>query len=390
MRDVVVLGVGMTHFGKHPELGLKDLARAACWEAIKDAGVIPKDIEYGYVGNAIGGVITGQTMVAGEVVLREVGIVGIPIVNVEDACASGSVAVMEAYHAVQAGRCDIAIACGVEKMYAGDTMKTTTAVAGAGDVELELANGINFPTHWALRAKKRMEVVGTTLETLAMVSVKNHKNGAYNPRAQFQKPCTIEQVINARMIADPLTQLSCSGIGDGAAALILCSKEKALKYTNKFITVMGFGISTGTYDERRDITFNDIEQRCGQMLYNKAGIGPDDIDFAEVHDCFVIAEFMRVEGLGLYKYGEYDLALKTGECEIGGKRPINPSGGLLAKGHPIAATGVGQVCEVIWQLRGVCGQRQVEGARIGLAHCSGGGIAGDGAVSVASMYKKEY
>lgn len=390
MRDVVVLGVGMTHFGKHPELSLKDLGRAACWEAIKDAGISPKDVQYGFVGNTIGGVVTGQTMVVGQVILREAGIVGIPIINVENACASGSTAVMEAYHSIQDGRCDIAIACGVEKMYTGDTMKTITAVAGAGDVELELANGINFPAHWALRAKKRMELVGTTAETLALVAVKNHKNGSYNPRAQFQKETPLEKVLNSKMIADPLTQYMCSGIGDGASAVILCSKEKAAQYTNKFITCCGFGISTGTYDERRDITFNNIEERCGQMLYEKAAIGPEDISFAEVHDCFVIAEFMRVEGLGLYKYGEYDQALKTGECEIGGKRPINPSGGLLAKGHPIAATGVAQVCEVTWQLRGVCGQRQVEGARVGMAHCSGGGIAGDGAISMAIMFKKEY
>lgn len=390
MRDVVILGVGMTHFGKHPELSLKDLARAAAWDAIKDAGISPKDIEYGFAANAIGGVVTGQTMVVGEVVLREVGITGIPIINVENACASGSVAAMEAYYAIKDGRCDMAIALGVEKMYAGDTLLTTTAVAGAGDVELELANGINFPTHWALRAQKRMDLIGTTAEEYAMVSVKSHKNAQYNPRAQYQKPLTLEQVLNGRMIADPMTQFMCSGIGDGSAAIILCEKEKAKKYTSKMITLKGFGIATGEYDERRDITFNDIEKRCGEMLYENTGIGPKDIDFAEVHDCFSIAEFMRVEGLGLFEYGEYGHALRTGECEIGGRLPINPSGGLLSKGHPIAATGVAQMCEAVWQLRGECGQRQVEGARTALTHCSGGGIAGDGAVSVASMVQKDY
>ena len=265
-----------------------------------------------------------------------------------------------------------------------------TAVAGAGDVELELANGINFPTHWALRAQKRMELIGTTAEEYAMVSVKSHKNAQYNPRAQYQKPLTLEQVLNGRMIADPMTQFMCSGIGDGSAAIILCEKEKAKKYTSKMITLKGFGIATGEYDERRDITFNDIEKRCGEMLYENTGIGPKDIDFAEVHDCFSIAEFMRVEGLGLFEYGEYGHALRTGECEIGGRLPINPSGGLLSKGHPIAATGVAQMCEAVWQLRGECGQRQVEGARTALTHCSGGGIAGDGAVSVASMVQKDY
>ncbi|GHS97336.1 acetyl-CoA acetyltransferase [Synergistales bacterium] len=391
MREVVVLGVGMTKFAKHVNLGLKDLSRSACWDAFKDSGgVNPKDIELAYVANAIGGIITGQTLVGGQVFLREVGIHSIPIINVEDACASGSVAVMESYHAIRSGRCDIALALGVEKMYAGDTMLTTTALAGGGDVELELANGVNFPSHWALRAKKRMELFGTTREHFAMVSVKNHKNGCYNHRAQYQKECTIEQVINSRIIADPMTQLSCSPIGDGAAAVILCAKEKAGKYKSKHVSVAGFGISTGSYNERRDITFNEIEQRCGLDLYKNASIGPEDIDFAEVHDCFTIAEFMRVEGLGLYKHGEYDRALERGETEIGGKLPINPSGGLLAKGHPVAATGVAQICELVWQLRGEAGQRQVEGARIGMAHCSGGGIAGDGAVSVASILKKDY
>lgn len=390
MRDVVVLGVGMTKFAKHKDKSLKDLGRMASWDAIKDAGIDPKIIQMGYVANAAGGVITGQTMVAGQVMLREVGIVGIPIVNVENACASGSTALLEAYHAIQCGRCDIAIALGVEKLYANDTMVTTAALAGAGDVELEMSNGVNFPTHWALRAAKRMEICGTTREQFAIVSVKNHKNGCFNPRAQYQKECTVEEVLASKMIADPMTSLQCSPIGDGAAAAILCAKDVAKKYTTKFITIAGFGFATGRYDERRDITFNQIEQECGLDLYKNAGLGPEDLDFAEVHDCFTIAEFMRVEGLGLFKYGEYEKALMDGTVELGGKLPINPSGGLLAKGHPVSATGIAQICELTWQLRGEAGQRQVEGARIGLAHCSGGGIAGDGAVSIASIVKKDF
>jgi acetyl-CoA acetyltransferase len=220
----------------------------------------------GYVANAVGGVITGQTMVAGQVMLREVGIVGIPIINVENACASGSTALMEAYHAIRSGRCDIAIALGVEKLYANDTMVTTAALAGAGDVELEMSNGVNFPTHWALRAAKRMEVCGTTREQFAIVSVKNHKNGCFNP-APISEGMLGEEVLNSRMIADPMTSLQCSPIGDGAAAAILCAKDVAKKYTTKFITLAGFGFATGRYDERRDITFNQIEQECGLDLY---------------------------------------------------------------------------------------------------------------------------
>lgn len=390
MRDVVVLGAGMTKFGKFLDLGLKDLGRQACWDAIKDAGISPKDIQTGYVANAIGGVITGQTMVCGEVILREVGIVGIPIVNCENACSSGSTAFREAWMAIQAGYYDTAIVVGAEKEYAQDTQKTVEAIAGAGDVELELSVGVNFPAHWALRAAKRMEVYGTKKEHFAKVSVKNHHNGCFNPRSQYRKEFTIEQVLNARMIATPLTQLQCSPIGDGAAAVVLCAAEKARQYTNKPIIVAGVGMATGTYTDTRPITFGDMEWRSAQVVYNMSSISPEDINFAEVHDCFTIAEFMRVEGLGLCKPGEYDYLLDSKETEIGGRLPINPSGGLLAKGHPIAATGIAQICELFWQLHGIAGDRQVERAKVGLAHCSGGGIAGDGAVSVVSILKKGY
>lgn len=390
MRDVVILGVGMTKFGKFPELGLKDLGRAACWEAIKDAGVSPRDIQAGYVANAIGGMLTGQTMVCGQVILREVGIVGIPIVNCENACSSGSTAFREAWMAVQAGYCDIAIAVGVEKEYVSDSKKTVEAIAGAGDVELEMSVGVNFPAHWALRATKRMEDFGTKREHFAKVSVKNHKNGCFNPRSQYRKECTIEEVLHSRMIATPLTQLQCSPIGDGAAAVVLCSAEYAKQYTSKPILVAGVGMSTGTYTDTRPITFGDMEWRSAQEAYRVASIGPDEIDFAEVHDCFTIAEFMRVEGLGLCKLGEYDELLDKNETEIGGRLPINPSGGLLAKGHPIAATGIAQLCELYWQLNGMAGERQVLNAKTGLSHCSGGGIAGDGAVSVVTILKKGY
>jgi len=388
MRDVVVLGVGMTSFGKFFDSSLKALGGRACRDALLDAGVPASDIQAGYVANAIGGMIIGQTMVTGQVVLREVGITGVPIINYENACSSGSTAFYSAWRDIRAGYCDIAIVLGVEKMYAKDSQKTVEALAGAGDVELELNVGVNFPSHWAMRAMKRMELIGTTPEHYAKVSAKNHKNGCWNPRAQYKKACSVEEVLAARMIADPLTQLQCSGIGDGAAAVVLCAADKAAKYKTDAPIVAGVGMATGSYTIERDICDGDMEGRSGKAAYEISGIGPEDIDFAEVHDCFTIAEFMRVEGLGLYKKGEYDFALDRGDCEIGGRLPINPSGGLLAKGHPVAATGVAQICEVVWQLRGEAGQRQVQGAKVGLAHCSGGGISGDGAVSVVSILKK--
>lgn len=390
MRDVAVIGVGMTKFGKFIERGLKDIGREACWAAIKDAGINPKDIQAGYMANAVGGVMTGQSMILGQVVFREVGVIGIPIFNIENACSSGSTALMDAWMHVSAGFYDMVIVAGVEKLYANDSQKTVEALAGGGDVELETSVGVNFPAHWALRAAKRMEVFGTTREHFAKVSVKNHHNGCFNPRSQYRKEFTIDQVLNSKFIATPLSQLECSPIGDGGAAVILCARDLAKKYTEKPAIIAGIGMSTGTYDETRDITFNEVEQRAAAAAFKASSMGPEDIDFAEVHDCFTIAEFMRVEGMGLCKPGEYDRLLDNGDVELGGRMPINPSGGLLSKGHPVAATGIAQICELYWQLRGEAGQRQVEGARVGLAHCAGGGIAGDGAVSVVSILKQGF
>lgn len=390
MREVAIIGVGMIRFGKYIDKSLKDLGRAACWDALKSAGINPSEIEAGYMGNAAGGALTTQTMVLAQVAFREVGIVGVPMLNIENACASGSAAFLQAWRDIGSGFYDTAIVAGVEKLYTSDTQKTMAALAGGGDAELEASVGVNFPAHWALRATKRMELFGTKREHFAKVTIKNHKNGCYNPRSQYQKEFSMEEVLNARMIASPLGQLECSPIGDGAAAVILCEAKKAKKYTNKPILIAGCGISTGTYLETRDITFNDIERRAANKAFEAAGIGPKDVTFAEVHDCFTIAEFMRVEGIGLCEHGQYDYMLDHGEVEINGRLPINPSGGLLAKGHPVGATGVAQLCEVFWQMRGEAGKRQVANTQIGLAHCSGGGIAGDGAVSVVSLMKKGF
>jgi acetyl-CoA acyltransferase len=390
VREVAVIGVGMTRFGKYMDKSLKDLGREVCWEALKDAGVHPSAIQAGYMGNATGGALTSQTMVLGQVAFREVGITGVPVLNMENACASGSSAIFQAWRDIQAGYYDTAIVAGVEKLFTSDSQKTMAALAGGGDADLEAAVGVNFPAHWAMRATKRMEVFGTTREHFAKITIKNHKNGCHNPRSQYQVEYTMEQVLGARMIAYPLSSYECSPIGDGAAAVILCEASLARKYTSKPVIIAGCGMSTGTYVETRDITFNDIEQRAAQAAYKSAGIGPKDVTFAEVHDCFTIAEPMRVEGIGLCEHGEYDFLIDRGEVEINGRLPVNPSGGLLAKGHPVAATGVAQICELYWQMLGMAGQRQIANTKVGLAHCSGGGIAGDGAVSVVSLLKKGF
>jgi acetyl-CoA acyltransferase len=377
MRKVAVIGVGMTHFGKFLDTPIKELGRRATWDAIKDAGISPKDIQIAYVGNACLGIITGQAMVLGQIILKEVGVRGIPITNVENACASGSSAFREAWMAVASGMYDIALAVGAEKLYAGDTRLSTKALAGGTEVEYEANLGLTMPGHWALRAKRYMEKYGTTKEQLAKVSVKNHHNGCLNPRSQYKKECTVEEVLNSRMIADPLTVLSCNPLGDGAAAAVLASAKVAAKFTTRPIWVAASALTSGSYDLQREISRNQLEEVAGKQAFEMAGIGPQDLDLAEVHDCFTIAEFMRVEGLGLVPEGEYGKWLDEGWSEIGGKLAVNPSGGLLAKGHPVGATGVAQVAEVVWHLRGEAGERQVQGAKAGLAHCSGGGVASD-------------
>jgi len=388
MREVAVIGVGMTKFSKYLGTSLKDLGRIACLAALKDASISPKDIQVGYCGNAVSGVMTGQTMVLGQLIMKELGIVGIPITNIENACSSGSSAFREGWIAVAAGLYDVALVVGAEKLYASDTGKTVQALAGASDVEVEGGLGLIMPGVWAMRAKKHMEKYGTTIDQLAKVSVKNHKNGCLNPNSQYQKECTLEEVHKARMICDPLTVLHCSPIGDGAAAVVLCSKEKAYRYTTEPIWVAASVLTTGTYDILRDITSNELERRAAKEAYEFAGIGPGDISLAEVHDCFTIAEFLRCESLGLCPEGEYGRWVDEGLTEIGGKLPVNPSGGLLAKGHPVGATGVAQVTEVVWHLRGEAGKRQVQNAKVGLTHCSGGAIMGDTAACTVQILKK--
>lgn len=388
MREVAVIGVGMTKFSKYIGTGLKDLGRTACLAALRDAGISPREIQVGYCGNAVAGVMTGQTMVLGQLIMKELGITGIPITNIENACSSGSTAFREGWIAIASGLYDVALVVGAEKLYASDTGKTVQALAGASDVELEGGLGLIMPGVWAMRAKKHMEKYGTTLDQLAQVSVKNHKNGCLNPNSQYQKACTLEEVHKARMITDPLTVLHCSPIGDGAAAAILCSKERAARYTTKPVFVAASVLTTGNYDLLRDMTGNELEARAAREAYEFSGIGPQDISLAEVHDCFTIAEFLRCESLGLCPVGEYGRWIDEGRTEIDGKLPVNPSGGLLAKGHPVGATGVAQVAEVVWHLRGEAGKRQVKNARTGLTHCSGGAIMGDTAACTVSILKK--
>ena len=367
MSSVWIVGVGMTKFGKHPDRTATDLGADAVLEAIRDAAIDPRRIEAAYCGHVF------QGMVAGQRVLAQIGLAGIPLTNVEDACSSGAVATREAALAILAGAHDVVLALGVEHL--------TTRFRGAftpGEDDLEAAIGLTMPAVYAMRARRHMAEFGTTRQQLALVSVKNKRNACMNPFAQIQTPVSLEEVLSSRPIADPLCLQDCSPVSDGAAAAILCSDRLVNQLgARRAVRLAASALRTGVVEtEPGSMAFEELTAQTARDAYERAGLGPEDIDFAEVHDCFSIAEILRVEGLGLYAPGAYPAALERGEAAIGGRRPINPSGGLLGKGHPLGATGVAQVVELVRQLRGEAGVRQIDSARVGLAHCRGGKAAG--------------
>ena len=366
MREVAIIGAGLVPFGKYPEKTLADIAWPAVKQAIQDAGIEKKEIEAAYCGTALGG------MMAGQRILKKVGLTGLPIINIENACSSSSTAFREAWIAVAAGVYDSALVIGVEKLtkFGGGTLPLEKE-------DWEVAHGLVMPALYAMRARRYMHEYGLTEDQLAMVSVKARKHGGLNPDAQFRDPVTIEQVKQARPVADPMTLFHCCPSGDGAAAVVICSAEKARQHTANPVRVLGSEINSGKYMTGfRDMTSPEITVRGAEQLYEEAGIGPEDVDLAEVHDAFAIAELLYYEALGFCARGDAAKLLEDGETSLGGRIPVNPSGGLLAKGHPIGATGVAQIVEIVRQLRGQCGDRQVEGAKVGLTHCTGGGISG--------------
>ncbi len=371
MRDVYIIGAGMTQFGKHPQRSLRDLGREACHQALRDAAISPGDIQAGYCGNALGSVIQGETGV-GQNVFWEIGINKIPIVNIENACASGSTALREGWMAVAGGFCDMVMVAGVEKAV---MPKGTMLNVGAAELETKL--GDVFPGYFALVAQKHMELYGTTRQQIAGVSVKNHFNGTLNPYAQFQKLFSLEDVLNSPMVADPLTLYSCCPSSDGAAAVILCSGRKARQQTALPVRIAASVLTTGTYDNQQDITAWEVEKLATATAYQSAALGPEDLDVVEVHDAFTICEIVHYEDLGLCAPGDGGRLIDEGITELGGRIPVNPSGGLLSKGHPVGASGVAQVVEILWQLRAVAGKRQVANPRVGLAQIMGGSKEGD-------------
>ena len=390
-QNAIVAGVGMTTFGKHLQRNLKSLAGEAVLQALRDAGLTASDIQAAYMGNAASAVITGQVCVGGEIVLREVGIGGIPVINVENACATGSTALHQAATMITHGVYDAVIVCGYEKLYHADKARAFSVFTGAADVELmdELAASIDqkmrdvglsagegagadrsvFMDIYATMTVAHMQKYGTTREQIAAVSAKNSFHASMNPRAQFQDIVTVEQVLAAREIAYPLTLSMCSPIGDGAAAVVLVSERKAREMgIEKPVRIRSCTMRTGVDDSSEAKVFETTIAEA----YNCAGLGPEDLSVVELHDAAAPSEIIHTEYLGLCKKGEGGLLLDSGATRLGGRIPVSTSGGLLRKGHPIGATGVAQIVELTEQLQGRSGKRQVEGARVGIAENGGG------------------
>jgi acetyl-CoA acetyltransferase len=389
----------MTRFGKFLDRSLKDLAREAVDAALDSAGMEKKAIETAVVGNAVAGLITGQECIRGQVVLREMGIGGIPIINTENACASSSTALHLAWLYVASGIYDVALAVGMEKLYHEDKKRSFQAIGAAVDIEAmrqimevmaasapkrESGDGGEgagekrsmFMDLYAMAARGHMARYGTTKEQFARVAVKNHFHGSLNPHAQYRERYTLEEILASPLVAEPLTRLMCSPIGDGAAAAIIVPADQARRYTSKPVFIRASVVGSGQDHAPGE---PGITERVAHRAYEMASVSPPELDVVELHDASAPAELMLYEELGLCAPGEGGKLIDTGFTELTGSTPVNTSGGLISKGHPIGATGVGQVCEIFWQLRGECGDRQVPGAKLGLCENGGGMLRGEAA-----------
>lgn len=372
MREVCVIGVGMNKWGELWDKSIRDLFVESALLAIKDAGL--DKIDSMYVGCMTSGLFVGQEHLA-SLLADYLGRVPISSTRVESACASGGLAVRCGFIEVASGMSDVVLVGGVEKMTDVSGDGATYALATAADQEYEVFHGATFPGLYALMAKRHMHEFGTTRDMLSAVAVKNHDNGSKNPLAQFQSKTTLEGVAKAVMVADPLTLMDCSPITDGAACAILASVDKAKEISkNPLVKILGVGNATDriALHSRKSLTTLNATVEASKRAYEMAGKTPKDVDFAEVHDCFTIAEIMVTEDLGFFEKGKGGHAALEGKTALDGEKPINTSGGLKSKGHPVGATGVGQIVEVVKQLRGEAGERQLKSPKVGLTQNMGG------------------
>ncbi|HEY1688272.1 MAG TPA: thiolase family protein [Solirubrobacteraceae bacterium] len=382
---VSIAGVGMHPFGRFPERSLKDLARVAVVRALQDAELGVKDIQAVYSANGMAGLLQGQEQIRGQSVLRDVGIERVPVVNIENACASGSSALREAVIAVRAGVVETALAVGFEKMFVADRDLSLTALESAADLDVVGGMGLQFTAVYAMRLRKRIDEGTLSEDDLVAAAVKSHHNGARNPNAQHRKEFTAEQIKASRPIAEPLTLLMCSSICDGAAAVVVSSAAAANGRPRVVVRAASAasGFTAGVEEEPSTST------QCVRAAYAEAGVGPDEVNVAEVHDAMAPGELLYYEQLDFCPPGGAAEMLHSGATSLQGRLPVNPSGGLSSRGHPVGATGLAQVCELTWQLRGEAGERQTREPRIALAQNSGGWLAGESAACNVHILERE-
>ncbi len=411
MTDAYIIGLGMIRFNKYPDRDVRDMAQEVTRLALADAGLDKSAIQAAFFSNTFWGMFTNQHSIRGQVILRSMGIEAIPVTNVENACAGASTALHLAYTGIKAGMYDVALAIGSEKITDPDKMKSLTAYASCMDVanfeshlnmmmELNKTFTVDVPEEqsapgsdrsifmdaYAMGAKWHMSKFGSTQRQLAAICAKNHWHGSLNPMAQYQIDMTVEEVLADKAVAYPLTRSMCAPVGDGAAAVLVCSEAYLKKLQNsRPIRILASVLGTGT---DRDLDGEDIGERLAKQSYDFAGIGPQDIDLAELHDATSYGELHQTEAMGFCPLGEGGPWAESGATKLGGKQPINTSGGLECRGHPIGASGLAQIYELGIQLRGDAGKRQVEGARIGLAENGGGNIGVEEAAMCIHLLEK--
>ena len=400
MHTVYVAGVGMTRFEKSSR-SLKELVSEAVTQALADSSTTPRDLEAAYLGNAVAGLVTGQEMIRGQVLLRPVGIEAIPVFNVENACASAASAFHLGWQAVAYGAQDVVLCVGAEKLTHDDKSVGLAAIGTAVDMEAraDMAAAMGSAPDFAKRSffmdiyadmtKEYMRRSGATPAQFAEVAVKNQHNGALNPRAQYGGDLTVDDVLSARQVVWPLTLLMCSPVSDGAAAAVLASDGALRRLGGRpGPRVRASVVVSGNRHDADDPSAGSAG-RAAALAFEAAGLGPEDLDCAEVHDATAPAELLAYEQLGLAAPGEGPELLESGRTRLDGRLPVNTSGGLLSKGHPIGATGIAQLCEATWQLRGEAGARQVEGARVALTHNGGGWLEGDSAAMSVHILSRD-
>lgn len=401
---VYIIGAAMTAFGKRLNDSVKSLTAEAVRGVLADAGVEARDIEAAWFSNTRQPMLEGQNTVRGEIALRPIGITGVPIANVENACASGSTALLQAMHAIQAGAAEVALVVGAEKMVFPDQPeRVAAAFSGGTDVHdrdgvlayIERMGGERpgpgrslFMDLYAAQARAHMQNFGTTQEDFARVAAKNHTHGSKNALAQYRTPFTVEQVLADKPVVFPFTRAMCAPVSDGAAALIVCG-EAALRRRGAGRAVRVRACVLRSASERAaDDYANHIGRRAASAAYEMAGVSGGEIDVAEVHDATAYAEVQQIENLGLAAPGDVGVRLRAGDFALGGRTPVNPSGGLLAKGHPVGATGIAQLFELVTQLRGEAGARQVDGARLAAAENGGGFLGVEEAATVVTVLER--